>query len=62
MFYHDADDFDVLPVGVHGGEIVVEGYQLEDLLPVLIDAAGSVLLEGGLFAAVLGNDIIARAR
>ena len=62
MFYHHADYFDVLPVGVHGGEIVVEGHQFEDLLPTLINATGAVLLEGGLFAAVLGDHIVARAR
>ena len=58
MFYHHADDLDVLPVGVHGGEIVIEGDQFKHLLSALVDAAGPVLLEGGLFAAVLGYDEI----
>lgn len=53
VFYHGADDFDVLSIGVHGGETVVEGHQFEGLLPNLINAAEPVLLEGKLLTAVL---------
>jgi len=60
MLDHHADDLDMLPVGVHGRVIVIERHQLKHLLPILINAAGPVLLEGGLFAAVLGDDIVTR--
>jgi hypothetical protein len=58
MFYHHTDDLNVLPVGVHGWEIVIEGNQFKHLLSVLVDAAGPVLLKGGLFAAVFCHDKI----
>jgi hypothetical protein len=58
VFYHHADDLNVLPVGVHGGVIVIKRDQLKHLLPALVNAAGPVLLERSLFAAILGHDEI----
>ncbi|MNV88818.1 hypothetical protein D3C71_1830580 [compost metagenome] len=43
---------------MHGWVIVIEGDQFKHLMSALVDAAGPVLLEGSLFAAVLGHDEI----
>ena len=50
MLDHHANDLDMLPVGVHGRVIVVEGNQFKHLLPVLIDAAGTIRCEVAVIA------------
>ena len=35
----------MLPIGVDGEEIVVEGHQFEGILPILINAAGRYFLK-----------------